>query len=162
MGDAGQPGARESEVGPVAETVPTQAELERRAALVAGQGAPVLPDTRRARGHVQSILSRSDAEVVAAAFADLNRLHRAAEDAYVNGKDMMELIATKNALQAELFLLKLRHGTTVNVNAKITSQNDLPPYANLPPDVREQVSQLLNIVDAEAVEDDFGGYAPGA
>lgn len=159
LGDGQADRADQPEMGADPGSVQSPSGSGYRAALAGSQNPPVLADSGSPRGSVSTVLSRFDAQLVHAAFADLNRLHRLAEDSFQISNSELEFLATKAALQVESILLKLRHGSTLHINAKITSQRDIPRLGDIPPDKRQQIMDILNMVEGEVIEEDFGEFS---
>jgi hypothetical protein len=97
--------------------------------------------------------------MVAGACADINRLHRGADKAHKEDNLLLEIIATKTALQFEYKFVELVAGRTLNVSATIRSQRDLPRWDRLSDDDRARLDEILNrlttpseVMDAEVVE----------
>lgn len=97
--------------------------------------------------------------MVAGACADINRLHRDADKADKADNLLLEVIATKTALQYEYKFVELVAGRTLNVSATIRSQRDLPRWDRLSDEDRARLDDILNrmatsieVMDVEVVE----------
>ena len=119
--------------------------------------APSLPTQRRTEA-LRTILQGLGPDMVAGACADINRLHHDADKADRTDNLLLEVIATKTALQYEYKFVELVAGRTLNVSATIRSQRDLPRWDRLTDEDRVRLDDILNrmaapmeAVDAEVI-----------
>lgn len=124
-----------------------------------GINTPPLP-ALRSKASLRTILEGLGPDLVAAQCGAINRFNRIADRAEGEDNKVLELLATKAAATYQHKLIELVVGRTVNVNASIKSQRDLPKLEKLTPEKRAQLHALVNemtdTVDAEIVPDDEG------
>lgn len=118
--------------------------------------APVLPALRQS-APLRTVLENLGPDLVAAQCSAINRFNRIADRAESEDNKVLELLATKASALYQHKLIELVVGRTVNVNASIKSQRDLPKLEKLTPEKRAQLEQLVNemtdVVDAEVLND---------
>jgi hypothetical protein len=104
------------------------------------------------------VLESLGPDLVAAQCAAINRFNRIADRAEDEDNKILELLATKASATYQHKLIELVVGRTVNLNASIKSQRDLPKLEKLTPEKRAQLENLVNemtdVVDGEIIEHD--------
>ena len=117
------------------------------------RNTPVLPHLRQS-APLRQVLEGLGPDLVAAQCSAINRFNRIADRAEDDDNKVLELLATKASALYQHKLIELVVGRTVNVNASIKSQRDLPKLEKLTPEKRAQLEQLVNemTVDADYTE----------
>jgi hypothetical protein len=118
---------------------------------------PPLPALRQS-APLRAVLESLGPDLVAAQCAAINRFNRIADRAEDEDNKILELLATKASATYQHKLIELVVGRTVNLNASIKSQRDLPKLEKLTPEKRAQLENLVNemtdVVDGEIIEHD--------
>lgn len=107
---------------------------------------------------LRTVLENLGPDLVAAQCAAINRFNRIADRAEDEDNKVLELLATKASALYQHKLIELVVGRTVNLNASIKSQRDLPKLDKLTPEKRQQLANLVDemsdVVDGEIVPND--------
>jgi hypothetical protein len=93
------------------------------------------------------------------ACVQLNTFQEIADAAKGSNDNVIRLVATRNAFQGAKAFMELALGRTVNINATLRSQKDVPDFDKLSPDKRAQLEAIVaemegRIVEAEVVNPD--------
>lgn len=108
-----------------------------------GVHTPPLPSLRTG-APLRQVLEGLGPELVTAQVVAINRFNKIADSAEAEDNKVLELLATKAAALYQHKLIELVVGRTVNLNASIKSQRDLPKLDKLPPEKRAQLRQLVD------------------
>lgn len=110
-------------------------------------GTPRLPFTAlsppRPGVDLQTVLDTLSPQMVTAACESLTRLQNVCDDAHTKENLVLELIAAKSLSQETRKWVELAKGRTINLNASVKSQRDLPRVDRLSPEQRLQLEGLL-------------------
>jgi hypothetical protein len=125
---------------------------------------PALPALRR-HGTLRTVLEGLGPELVQAQCSAIERFKKIADGAEKDQNAVMELLATKAGALYQHKLLELIVGRTVNVNATIKSQRDLPKLDKLSPEKRAQLAQLVDemsdVVEGQILDEGTDEISPG-
>lgn len=126
-------------------------EVLRTAGLTQSAALPAL----RQSGSLRQVLENLGPDLVAAQCSAINRFNRIADRAEGEDNHVLELLATKAAALYQHKLIELVVGRTVNLNASIKSQRDLPKLEKLTPEKRAQLESLVTEMTGEVVDAEY-------